>query len=357
MRKIIYNVCSYPFFLAVTFSSACQGQQRVSEENQPTTELFSSSDTLLNPQIADYIRHIFQDKNGNLWFGTGGYGVAFFNGDRLSYYSNAQGFGGQQITGIAEDPEKNIWFATDQGVVKFDWTYTQEGSKQFTNYSSPKYFGGQRFWSIFADHQSNIWAGAESGIFHFDGISWSRFDLPYPEEVTGEFITKGTTWSISADGEGNIWFSTNGFGAFKYDGQSFTQYTERDGLTNNHVDHILEDSNGHIWFGTRHGGVSRFDGESFVNFTQKDGSIGNDEVCIIFEDRAGDIWFSSEGYGVYRYNGDSLVNYNLDDGLGVRAVQTIFEDREGRFWVGGGGGLYRFDGASFFQVTRSGPWN
>ena len=49
----------------------------------------------------------------------------------------------------------------------------------------------------------------------------------------------------------------------------------------------------------------------------------------------------------------------------MKAVQTIFEDREGRFWVGGGGGLYQYDasldylvglGESFFNVKKNGPW-
>ena len=124
----------------------------------------------------------------------------------------------------------------------------------------------------------------------------------------------------------------------------------------------MEDSKGNIWFGTRFGGVSRYDGLTFTNYTEKN-SIGNNEVCVIYEDKKGNIWFSSEGYGVYRYNGESLpngkasfTNYSQKQGLDVRAVQTIFEDKEGRLWVGGGGGLYRYDGKSFFNVTKNGPW-
>ena len=356
MKKADFYPYIYPFLFTLTIFISCSGQERSSEENQPTKKSSVVSDTPSNPQIAEYIRHIFQDKKGNLWFGTGGYGIAHYDGDSISYFSNAQGFDGQQITGITEDPEKNIWFATDQGVVKYDWSSNKEGGKRFTNYSNLQYFGGQRFWSIFADSKNNIWAGAVAGIFRFDGVNWTPFELPYPEEVTtGEFITKGTTWSISEDRAGNMWFSANGYGAFKYDGQSFTQYTEKDGLTDNSVDHILEDRNGYIWFGTRHGGLSRFDGERFINYTQND-SIGNNEVCAIYEDKAGNIWFSSEGYGVYRYSGGSFTNFGLKQGLGVKAVQTIFEDKEGRFWVGGGGGLYRYDGKSFFNVTKNGPW-
>jgi ligand-binding sensor domain-containing protein len=41
----------------------------------------------------------------------------------------------------------------------------------------------------------------------------------------------------------------------KYDGQSFTHYTEKEGLSNNYVLSILEDQSGNLWFGTNGGGV------------------------------------------------------------------------------------------------------
>ena len=367
--------CSSSYVLPLIFTwslfSACSGQDESSEKLRQTDQASTIHVPDPSPQIAGYVRNIFQDKNGDLWFGTNGYGVAHYDGDSVSYYSNAQGFHGQQITGIAEDLEKNLWFSTDQGIVKYDWSDTTKSEKIFTNYSDHQYFGGQRFWSVFADSKNRIWAGAETGIFLFDGIIWVPFKLPYPEEVSGDFITKGTSWSITEDRKANIWFSTNGFGAFKYDGKLFTQFTEKEGLTDNSVDQILEDRNGNIWFGTRFGGISRFDGERFTNYSQKDDIIGNDEVCVIYEDRAGNIWFSSEGYGVYRYDPTAeqegrnpFTNFSEEQGLGVRAVQTIFEDREGRFWVGGGGGLYRYDpevgktgGKSFYNVTKEGPWN
>ena len=363
MKKGLFKVSIGPVLITLTFFIACNGQVTTSEENptagNPDTESGSRSDS----QIAEYIRHIFQDKNGHLWFGTNGYGVAHYDGDSVSYFSNAQGFHGQQITGISEDPDKNIWFATDQGVVKYDWSGNPDGSKRFTNYSDQRYFWGQRFWSILADSKGHVWAGAASGVFHFDGADWTSFELPYPDEATEGFITKRTSWSITEDKAGNLWFSTNGFGAFRYDGQTFMQYSQKDGLTDNSVDVILEDRNGNMWFGTRNGGVSRYDGKTYFNFTEND-SIGNNEICEIYEDSQGNIWFSSEGYGVYRYTPSSnstqngtLTNYSVKEGLGVKAVQAIFEDNHGRMWVGGGGGLYRFDGNSFINVTKNGPWN
>jgi len=343
--------------LFITLISTCKGQDEFKHITQPQTENHSKLINKPKLQIAEYVRNIFQDKNGDLWFGTNGRGVINYDGKKLSNYSVDHGFQGYQITGIAEDPDKNLWFSTDKGIVKYEFDQTKDGQKKFINYTASNHFQSQGIWSVYADSRGRIWAGAERGIYRFDGHKWSPFKLPYPEQVTGEFITAATSWSITEDSKGNMWFSTNGFGAFKYDGNSFTLYSEKDGLTDNHVDQILEDSKGNIWFGTRWRGLSKFDGNSFENFSQQDGVIGNNEVCVIYEDRDGSIWFSSEGYGVYKYDGKSLTNYFEDQGLKIRAVQSIYEDRQGRFWVGGGGGLYRLEGDYFINVTTTGPWN
>ncbi|MCX6294450.1 MAG: hypothetical protein NTX97_00020 [Bacteroidetes bacterium] len=64
---------------------------------------------------------------------------------------------------------------------------------------------------------------------------------------------------------GNIWFAASGRGLYRYDGKSFANFTEKDGLCSNDVSCIYEDKIGKIWFGTSVG-VCYYDGKTFINF-------------------------------------------------------------------------------------------
>ncbi|MFK8057273.1 MAG: two-component regulator propeller domain-containing protein [Saprospiraceae bacterium] len=356
MKTPLQRIHHFLAFTTLFLISACGSPTSTAQSDEviqvPSFEIELES----NAQVAEYVRNIIQDRNGDLWFGTNNYGVAHFDGERLQYYSNEQGFGGGQITGITEDRNGSLWFATNQGVVRHDLSTSKGGTAKFTNYTEPATFKGGYFRSIYADSKGFIWAGTGKRVFQFNGAFWSPFELPYPSDYTGDnLLTGNPVWGISEDSEGNIWFATAGNGAIQYTGKSFVQYTREDGLLDDNVDNVLHTSDGSIWMGTRFGGISHFDGKTFTNYSDKD-SIWNNEVCVSYQTSDGDIWFSSEGFGVYRFDGKSFTNYTEAQGLGVKAVQTIFEDKQGRIWAGGGGGLYRFEKDRFVEVRKNGPW-
>ncbi len=88
----------------------------------------------------------------------------------------------------------------------------------------------------------------------------------------------------------------NGSGVSKYNGETFTHFTVKDGLCDNDVQSLMEDRHGILWIGTRFGGVSKYDGETFTHFTEKEGLIDND-VRSILEDSYGNLWFGTRSEG------------------------------------------------------------
>lgn len=168
------------------------------------------------------------------------------------------------------------------------------------------------------------------------------------------------------DKDGNLWFGTTGEGVYRYDGKEFTQFTEKDGLSNNSVFSILEDKLGNIWFGTDDG-VSRYDGKTIskISFTNGFGTTlsqsPKNSVWSMFQDKSGIIWFGTS-QDLYCYDGKSFsrfldkTNISNNQNLQLKWIQCFLEDSDGTIWIGSGPianeGVIRFDGKS---ITSSKP--
>ena len=119
------------------------------------------------------------------------------------------------------------------------------------------------------------------------------------------------------DQDGNLWFGTTGEGVYRYDGNVFTQFTEKDGLSNNSVWSILEDKSGHIWFGTADG-VSRSEGKTIEimscasarlsGLAEAKPQSGKNAVWNMMQDKSGIIWFGTSE-DLYCYDEKSFSRY------------------------------------------------
>lgn len=128
-------------------------------------------------------------------------------------------------------------------------------------------------------------------------------------------------------------------------------YSIKDTVTsygpNRMVRNIKNGSNGTILLAASWGGVFRYNGKSFTNITSK---IGPRRFWDVLEDRRGNLWFASTDSGVYHYNGKTFQHYTTREGLSHNMVMSIYEDKAGNIWLGGGG-LSRYDGKSFENFT------
>lgn len=314
--------------------------------------------------LSKHIRSILRDRAGSFWFGTDGEGLCRYDGKHLTCLTEKEGLCSNFIQVLLEDKAGNLWLGTRDGICRYD-------GKSFTRLAVEEGPRDDGYPDKVRQHPSgNLWFGANGGAYRYDGRSLAYFPLP---EAGGEspFLpgrypqnhSPFSVYSILEDRSGNLWFGTESRGVCRYDGKSFTYFTEK-GLGAAAVRTIFQDKVGDLWFGNNGGGAYRYDGKSLVNFTNENGLSNPDflktlegkagtlaRVWTIAEDKAGNLWFGTIDAGAWRYDGKTLTNFTVKDGLGSNAIWTIYKDKTGALWFGtDGGGVSKFDGRSFVSA-------
>ncbi len=273
-----------------------------------------------------------------------------------------------------------IWIGTSNGLIRFD--RKKEEHRVFTTKDG---LLSNVIVSIHSGRGKDRWVGTYGGgLVRFDGNRWEHF-TPYGRgeksfgprwAAYGPARGLGDLWvyDLLFDRRGSMWVAT-WKGASRFDGEGFRTYTMDDGLVDKWVYTIEEDRDGTLWFGTE-GGINSFDGRRWRGWTHRDG-LGAD---IAFEkeeeaypeapssahhseegkprrsnpnyvissaiDGEGIKWFGTWGGGLARFDGKRFVNLTTSDGLAGNIVNSLAIDGKGIFWIGTNGGVSRYDSKS-----------
>lgn len=333
------------------------------------------------PTISKYINCIFQDSQGQYWFGSNDNGVYVYNPHQntMIHYTTKDGLGNNQVNTIQEDKQNHIWVLTAGGIHRYEKEVNNIEGKTFTSYPHPK----QKQKNIpTAVSTGDLWFEMAGGAYNYDGQAFTYLLLPAPPldakhinttNPTSPDATKVNAYSVYCslkDSKGNIWLGTQTMGACKYDGKSFTWFTEK-GLAGPAIRALFEDSKGNIWFGNNGNGLFYYrvntQDQSIQNFTEEYG-LGNPEflktgksgpgtiarVWAVQEDNYNNIWIGTTDAGIWKYNpkeqnkSKALTNFTTRHGLTSNAINTIYKDKKGDLWFGtDGGGICKYNGFLF----------
>jgi ligand-binding sensor domain-containing protein/signal transduction histidine kinase len=127
----------------------------------------------------------------------------------------------------------------------------------------------------------------------------------------------------------------------------FHAVTLEDGLSQSHINCILQDCKGFLWFGTN-GGLNRYDGIDFSiynHYAADSNSIRNNQVHCLYEDNKKRLWIGTQdGISVFDQVLQRIHNIlpGMDDWVQNR-VNAIIQDQSGTMWIGTEtDGLYRY---------------
>jgi signal transduction histidine kinase/streptogramin lyase len=262
-----------------------------------------------------------QDREGTIWLGTSAYGLLRLNKQLITVYSKENGLNADNVYPVFEDRQNAVWIGTWPGPI------SRYRDGKFT------YYGDRMLCTAIAeDREGGLWIGKNTGLVCLkDGELTDRTDI----------IGFAPPYDVSAilqDRQGALWFGTNA-GLIKYQGNTRTLYTVKDGLAGDAVRAIIEDRQGTLWIGT-YGGLSALENGQFLSYRRSDG-LGSDQVRALYEDHDGALWIGTYDGGLGRLRDGRITTYTTKDGLFNNGVFQILEDNSGNFWMSSNLGIYR----------------
>jgi signal transduction histidine kinase/ligand-binding sensor domain-containing protein/DNA-binding response OmpR family regulator len=310
--------------------------------------------------------------------------------NKVLKYSLKDGLSFGIVNSITQDNKGFMWFATNEGLNRFDGTtFKVFRSRQGDSTSLASNF----VQSIILGKQGYIWVSSRSGLSRLDTRTekFSHYKFTYGNNV------KNAVNNITKSSGGNLWIASYGVGFSYFNTQTlkFKNYNSKSlpGLSSYRITALLEDSKGLLWLGTDNAGINIVNQKNGVvtNKANMPASINNfagGRINDIFEDHFHNVWITT-GKGIIYYNrnnntfsqlqtaqpafknkrylsiiedGSKLLLVGLQDGgvykvfvdpgpapahfsllpitgdddhyITQRSVQTLFMDRDKNIWLG-----------------------
>ncbi len=320
------------------------------------------------PRIATGVNSgvLMESSDGRIWVGAYGHGVLVYERGHLVRRLQAPSWlPHNNVLGLFEDSEKNIWVGTQGGLLRLS---PSTAATLTTADGVP-----QSISTVYEDRDGNLLATGLNGSIYrvHDGVLQP---LPLPPGIAPLRIR-----NAYRDSTGALWLGTDGQGALRITSSGVQHFTMRQGLVNDFIRAFCEDRKGNFWIGTDgglsqlHGGVIRnyragsglaYNSVRFVHSTRdgsvyvgtddglsrfRDGSF-RDEPCLaafkrqkawcIHEDAAGALWIGTHGGGLFRLQDGRVSRITASRGLPSDKIHFIAEDTRGNLWMSTSAGVF-----------------
>ena len=348
-RFVVFWICCVPFS---TFA----------QQDEIASRHYSMKDGLSN----DGAMSLLQDSKGFLWVGTYS-GLNKFDGYHFTTYlenpDDPNSLINNHVEFLWEDDQQRLWIGTEAGLQLFDLT-TEKFHHLRTDSLDPDKGSTIdilkiRILKIRERKDGKVWICTAQGIYLADPQTLFITKVNVLEDrhqVLKDSVYGNTFYDIAETRDGAIWAGTEE-GLVHID--SHTGQTTRylhdskdpKSLTSDIVKRVHIDRHDRIWAGTQQG-LDLFNpqDQSFTHFVpgQSKAPLSNIEVVAIFENPDGKFWIGFHP-GLYAFDPDTgkfgaLMHQN---------IWSILQDRQGIMWIASAHGLFQItQGENKFIYSR-----
>ncbi|MET7256018.1 hybrid sensor histidine kinase/response regulator transcription factor [Dyadobacter fermentans] len=343
-----------------------------------------------------------------LFAGIGRVAVAQGEPPRFTAITSMDGLSSNTVTAILKDRYGLLWFATDDGLNKYDGTgftvyrhrKTDSTSLKSNDVSAIYEDRAGRIWvgtiigslhlydrrkdsfvrikvyhsinSICEDAQGKIWAGTTQGLIVIDPHTWkiqTFASVPgTPPQIAGKHIHR-----LFRDRARQMWVGTsNGLFKFLSKENRFVPVdyrgAEAAGDGADFVTAISQDSTGSMWIGTQHGLFTlSADGKPARRFGYQPGnshSISNNMIFTISPQSRDEVWIGTDGgLNIVDTRTGRMTHHTPDPrtpfSITNKSIRAILADPAGITWMGTyKGGVNKYDrNLTLFGLKRCDPYD
>ncbi|RKD13305.1 hypothetical protein BCY91_10885 [Pelobium manganitolerans] len=282
---------------------------------------------------------ILKDSYGYMWFATDD-GLNRYDGQVFTTYrhnsKDVQSIMSNDVISIYEDKRGLIWVVTGLGLVSYD-----RATNSFIAYPSSAKSG---ITSVASDSKGLIWVAAYDGLSTLNPQTKQLVPLKISDELSRRILTK-PLGGLFIDSRNRIWlFSSTGLYEYKPSiGKIVTVLPlhQKNAGSEVLVSAVFEDQKGILWIGTNQG-LFAMDANGEIVYRFNAGSsnknLSSNLIYTIAGDKNGDLWVGTEeGLDIINAATKEVTQIKRTNrnayGLKGKAVKQIFIDKEGLYWV------------------------
>jgi ligand-binding sensor domain-containing protein/serine phosphatase RsbU (regulator of sigma subunit) len=283
------------------------------------------------------ITTVFQDTEGNYWFGLYGGGISMLTSYSLGYYTPGKNPQENNILFI-KSLDNNYILGTPTGFHIFDPIAGK--SLSFTDMTGQ--VGRAEIKSFYLDQDKNLWIGTGgNGLFMRNKAGLIR--RIYRSGDSGADDIK----DIEMDNN-YIWLATtNGVIVLDKEGNTVKKFDINNGLPHNSINKILLTGDGGACIGTESDKLFRIDRAFKItsgNATMS-GSTRN-KILAFTQTADGVVWAATDGNGIFKFLNDSASSITTANDLMSNYCYSILADAENNLWVGHNKGFSRYSSST-----------
>ena len=308
------------------------------------------------PPLWSEIRALLVDRQGVLWIGTSGDGLARYQRGDYEFLKKTDGLASDYVRALAEDQEGNLWVGTRDGV-------SQLAEVKFPIQPAAGDPTVKDALTVSASARGGVWMGSSKGASYFDPKTKSYTALtglpnPYAKRIfessagnlyvvcgtqnltvfsggnaVANFVADSMVVGLAEDTQGVV--VSVGPHLYRAGTNYFLPYVFNEGQSPDFywIMNLITSRDGAIWVACGNGiwRVKDGDAQSF---------LPTKRVMWICEDDAGVIWAGSMT-GIIRIKNGQTQFISRKQGLFDDNIYSIVPDNSGNLWVDSGRGIFR----------------